>query len=103
MTSGFSSTPGDLATHSSTVSRLGKQLQDAANTGRNVELGGETYGIIGQAFAGNVKDEIAQTAEAIADLAAGLTDFGEGVSHAGQHYQQIEDEIQQLLKEFGTD
>ncbi|MFD2396413.1 WXG100 family type VII secretion target [Prauserella oleivorans] len=77
MGDGFTSTPEDLATHSATVKALGDRLAKAADTGRGVELGGETYGIIGQAFAGDAKEQIAQTAEAISEMAAGLTDFGE--------------------------
>jgi hypothetical protein len=34
-------------------------------------------------------------------MASGLGDFGDGVAAAGQNYQQIEDEINELLKEFG--
>ncbi|SFP98991.1 Excreted virulence factor EspC, type VII ESX diderm [Amycolatopsis arida] len=98
---GFKSTPEDLATHSATVKRLGEQLSGAATTGRGVDLGGETYGIIGQAFAGDVKEQITQTADAIDELASGLSDFGDGVESAGQQYQRIEDEIEQLLKKFG--
>ncbi|MFC4001413.1 type VII secretion target [Prauserella oleivorans] len=101
MGDGFTSTPEDLATHSATVKALGDRLAKAADTGRGVELGGETYGIIGQAFAGDAKEQIAQTAEAISEMAAGLTDFGEGVAAAGRNYQKVEDEIKELLGKFG--
>lgn len=101
MAGGFKSTPEDLATHSATVTNLGDRLGKAAATGTGVDLGGETYGVIGQAFAGDVKEQIAQTGEAINELANGLSEFGEGVASAGQHYEQIENEIQELLKKFG--
>jgi hypothetical protein len=101
MGKGFKSTPKDLATHSATVIGLGERLGKAGEKGGGVDLGGETFGIIGQAFAGSAKEQIAQTAEAIAEMASGLGDFGDGVAAAGQNYQQIEDEINELLKEFG--
>jgi len=101
MAGGFKSTPEDLATHSATVTGLGERLEAAGKTGAGVDLGGETYGLIGQAFAGDVKDQITQTAEAISELASGLTDFGEGVAAAGQQYQQVDAEIRELLKTFG--
>ena len=51
MGDGFHSTPTDLATHAGTVSKLGDRLNQAASTGGGVDVGGETFGIIGQAFA----------------------------------------------------
>ena len=65
MSDGFRSTPEDLETHSATVRELGDRLSKAAEAGRSVELGGETYGVIGQAFAGDAKTQIVETAEAI--------------------------------------
>jgi len=98
---GFESTPDDLATHSATVNRLGDRLTKHGEAGGNVDLGIETYGIIGQAFSGGARDQISQTSEAIKEMGKGLSDFGEGVKAAGLHYQQVEQEIQELLKKFG--
>jgi hypothetical protein len=100
MGEGFHSTPDDLATHSATVSGLGSRLSQAAAKGGGVDVGGETFGIIGQAFAFGVKGDITETAGGIADVAAGFSDFGAGVRLAGQNYQQVEDEIQELLAQF---
>ncbi|TVT27563.1 hypothetical protein FNH05_30785 [Amycolatopsis rhizosphaerae] len=97
MADGFHSTPEDLAKHSATVTGLGERLRQASATGGGVDVGGETFGIIGQAFAFKVKGDITETAGAISDLAVGLTDFGEGVGLAGQNYEQVEGEIQELL------
>ncbi|GAB3492726.1 type VII secretion target [Amycolatopsis cihanbeyliensis] len=101
MGEGFKSTTEDLATHSATMSRLGDQLGKAGEKGGGVDLGMETYGIIGQAFAGDAKEQIRQTADAISELASGLTDFGEGVKAAGENYQLVEDEIEELLSKIG--
>lgn len=101
MGKGFESTPEDLATHSATVDRLGDRLTEVGQTGAGVDLGIETYGIIGQAFSGGAREQIAQTAEAIKEMGTGLSDFGEGVKAAGEHYQLVEDEIRELLEKFG--
>ncbi|WP_199434941.1 hypothetical protein [Qaidamihabitans albus] len=101
MGQGFKSTPEDLATHSATVDKLGERLTKAGETGGGVDLGIETYGIIGQAFSGDAREQIAETAEAIKEMGSGLTDFGEGVKAAGEHYRQIETEIRDLLDKFG--
>ncbi|KAA9158600.1 hypothetical protein FPZ12_022450 [Amycolatopsis acidicola] len=100
MGEGFHSTPQDLATHSATVSGLGDRLAKASATGGGVDVGGETFGIIGQAFTFGVKGHITETAGAIADLAAGFRDFGDGVKQAGQNYEEIEEDIRLLLAEF---
>ncbi len=101
MSGGFKSTPEDLETHSGTVRGLGDRLSKAAETGRNVELGGETYGLIGQAFAGEAKAQISETADAISEMATGLTDFADGIASAGQNYRRTEEEIRDFLKQFG--
>lgn len=101
MGKGFESTPEDLATHSATVDRLGDRLSKVGDTGSNVELGMETYGIIGQLFSSGAREEIAQTAEAIKEMGTGLSDFGEGVKAAGDSYQQVEAAIRELLETFG--
>ncbi|MFF5991551.1 hypothetical protein [Prauserella flavalba] len=101
MGNGFESTPEDLATHSATVDRLGDRLTQIGTTGADVDLGMETYGIIGQVFSLGARAEIQQTSDAIKEMGTGLSDFGEGVKAAGEQYQLIEQEIQELLGKFG--
>ncbi|PXY27537.1 hypothetical protein [Prauserella muralis] len=98
---GFESTPEDLATHAATVDRLGDRLTKVGETGAGVDLGIETYGIIGQMFSGGARDEITQTSDAIKEMGTGLSDFGEGVKAAGQQYAKVEQEIRELLEKFG--
>lgn len=101
MSEGFKSSPEDLRTHSATVIRVGEDLSAAGDKGASVDLGIETYGIIGQAFSGNAKEQITQTANAIKDMGSGLTTFGEGVQAAGDAYQQADDDISEFVKTFG--
>ena len=101
MSGGFKSTPEDLETHSATVRELGDRLSKAAEAGRSVELGGETYGVIGQAFAGDAKTQIVETAEPISEVATGLRDFADGIASAGENYRTAEEGIRDFLKQFG--
>lgn len=103
MPDGFHSTPADLATHSGTMSKLGGRLDAAAKKGAGVDLGIETYGIIGQAFSSSAREQISQTAEAMTGVATAFSDFGTDVKAAGEHYEKIEDEIKQLLKSLHTE
>lgn len=98
---GFESAPDDIATHGATVDKVGDRLTKLADKGGNVDLGMETYGIIGQAFSGGAREEIAQTSEAMREMGTGLSDFGEGVKSAGEHYKQVEHEITEFVKKFG--
>ncbi|AXB47775.1 type VII secretion target [Amycolatopsis albispora] len=100
---GFKAKPDELVTHAGTVLKLGERLNQAGTKGGGVDLGIETYGIIGQAFSGDVREQIAETAAALNELGEGLTDFSEGIKEAGGAYERFEKEVQELLELFKED
>jgi uncharacterized protein YukE len=89
---------GELRDHAGQVAKLGRELTKAGETGGNVELGGETYGIIGQAFAGGAKDSIHGTAQAIKDLAATFADVAAELSECADEYQRTDDDNSVMFK-----
>lgn len=76
---GFEIVPEDVINHASNVEGLGTRLADAGRTGGSVDLGIETYGIIGQAFSLSVRNEISQTAAAIAEAASAFPDIADAL------------------------
>jgi hypothetical protein len=71
----FEIVPEDVISHAGNVEGLGTRLAEAGRQGSSVDLGIETYGIIGQAFSGSVRSEISQTADAIAEAASAFPDI----------------------------
>jgi hypothetical protein len=76
---GFEIVPEDVINHAGNVDQLGTRLADAGRAGGTVDLGIETYGIIGQAFSLSVRGEISQTAAAISEAASAFPDIADAL------------------------
>ncbi|GAA5113110.1 type VII secretion target [Haloechinothrix salitolerans] len=91
MGDGYKVEPEDLATHAGTVDKLSERLRKAADKGTGVELGVDTYGIIGQFFSGGAREEIAAAGESMRDYAAGLTSLSKAVKTCAEAYERMEE------------
>lgn len=91
MGDGYKVEPADLTTHAGTVSRLGEQLGKAADTGGGVDLGVDTYGIIGQFFSVSAREQISGTADSIREVAASLASLSQAVTSCAEVYELLED------------
>jgi uncharacterized protein YukE len=90
MSDGFEVVTEDLTRHAGTVEGLGGQLESAGNKGKGVDLGVQTYGIIGQAFSMGVRSNISETGDAITEMATALKDTAEGIRACAEEYDQVE-------------
>lgn len=91
MGDGYTVEPDDLTTHASTVSGLGERLGKAGDTGSGVDLGIDTYGIIGQFFSVSAREQISGTADSIKEVAASLSGLSQAVKSCAEVYELLED------------
>jgi hypothetical protein len=75
----FEIVPADVIAHAGAVEGLSGELTKAGEQGAGVDLGIETYGIIGQLFSGKVRTAIDDMGEAIAELASALPDIADAL------------------------
>lgn len=97
MNDGFKVEPADLTKHAGEVARLGDQLGKAGEKGAGVDLGTETYGIIGQAFSLSVREEISETGTAIKELSGAFSGISEALRECADGYQRIDGEIAEVF------
>jgi uncharacterized protein YukE len=75
----FEIVPADVIAHAGAVEGLAGELTKAGERGASVDLGIETYGIIGQAFSGRVRASIDEMGRTIADLASALPEIADAL------------------------
>lgn len=97
MSDGFKVEPPDLTNHAGEVERLGDQLGKAGEKGAGVDLGTETYGLIGQAFSMSVRQEISETGTAIKEMSGAFSGISEALRGCAASYQRIDDEIAEVF------
>ena len=71
----FEMVPADVHSHAGSVDGLAGDLTAAGEQGANVDLGIETYGIIGQAFSGHARMSMADVGNSISELASALPEI----------------------------
>lgn len=98
MSDGFQVVPGELTTHADSVNGFGDQLSAAGDKGRGVDLGIGTYGIIGQAFSGGVRSNIAETGGSIDEMGTALKDAATGLRESAKAYQQMDQDNAKLFQ-----
>lgn len=91
MGDGYKVQPEDLATHAGTVEKIGERLRKAADTGTGVDLGVDTYGIIGQFFSTTARAEITSAGESMREYADGLMSLSTAVRTCAEAYELLED------------
>ncbi|OLF16292.1 hypothetical protein [Actinophytocola xanthii] len=75
----FEMVPADVIAHAGAVEGLAGELTKAGERGAGVDLGIETYGVIGQAFSGHARTSIANMGDLIAELASALPDIADAL------------------------
>lgn len=93
MSDGFKAEPADIEKHAGEVDRLGDQLGKAGEKGAGVDLGIETYGIIGQAFSASARQEISETGHAITELSTAFSGMGDALRACAETYTGLEEEL----------
>ncbi|MFD9703831.1 hypothetical protein [Lentzea sp. NPDC059081] len=98
--SDFAMVPADVVNHAGTVQSMGMELTRAAGRGQSVDLGVDTYGIIGQVFSVPVRIHIAAIANSINELADALPDVADALRDCADVTQQTDDEHAKLFTKF---
>ena len=75
----FQMVPEDVVSHAGAVDGLSGDLRAAGELGGDVDLGVETYGIIGQAFSVHARLSIADMGKAIDEMASALPDIADAL------------------------
>lgn len=94
-------TIGDINKHASRVTELGNQLKAAGDTGSNVDLGVQTFGIIGQAFSVGVRGSISATGEAIKALSTTFDTTSDELRECATDYRNTDDD-NKVMFEIGA-
>jgi len=92
--------PADVVSHAGNVQSMGMELTRAAGRGQSVDLGIDTYGIIGQVFSVPVRIHIAAIANSINELANALPDVADALRDCADATQQTDDEHAKLFAKF---
>lgn len=92
--------PADVVSHAGDVQSMGMELTRAAGRGQSVDLGIDTYGIIGQVFSVPVRIHIAAIANSINELAGALPDVADALRDCADATQQTDDEHAKLFAKF---
>jgi hypothetical protein len=100
---GFEIVPEDVINHAGNVEQLGTRLTDAGRAGSSVDLGIETYGIIGQAFSLSVRNEIGQTAAAIAEAASAFPDIANALRDCAHIIRETDAANRTVFDSYLTD
>jgi hypothetical protein len=97
---GFEIVPEDVINHAGNVEQLGTRLTSAGQAGGSVDLGIETYGIIGQAFSLGVRNEIGQTAAAITEAASAFPEIADALRDCAHIVRETDAENSNLFDEY---
>lgn len=100
---GFEIVPEDVINHAGNVEQLGTRLADAGRAGGSVDLGIETYGIIGQAFSMSARDEIGRTAAAIAEAASAFPEIADALRDCAHIIRETDAANSRAFDQYLTD
>lgn len=88
---GFTVEPTELRTHGGTLERVADSVDAAADQGGSVSFGIDTFGIVGQLFAGEARRVSGEAVEELRGFAEDIRSMAAGVRAAGEVYQGIDD------------
>ncbi|GAA1264766.1 type VII secretion target [Saccharothrix xinjiangensis] len=100
MSESFEMVPEDIINHAVNVQSIGAELAKVATRGESVELGTETYGLIGQVFSVPVRIHIALIAKSVNELASALPDIADALRDCADTTQQTDDDHAKLFGKF---
>jgi hypothetical protein len=98
--SDFEITPGDVISHAGSVEGFGSALTAAGTQGANVDLGIETYGIIGQVFSVHARMSISEMGGSISELASALPDVADALRDCADSTKETDDDHASLFEKF---
>lgn len=87
----------DLRTHAGRTHGVGDSIASAARLGGGVEMGGETFGIIGGFFAEGARAAVENAATAIDGLSVDIHGIAGAVGATAEAYDRTEDDITVLF------
>jgi uncharacterized protein YukE len=96
----FEMVPADVTSHAGSVEGLGGQLKAAGDSGAGVDLGIETYGIIGQAFSVQVRASMAEVGNSISELASALPAIADALRDCADSTTETDDYHAGLFGQF---
>ena len=92
--------PEDVTTHAGDVDGLAGELTKAGEQGANVDLGIETYGIIGQAFSVHARMSITDVGNSISELASALPEIAIALRDCADSTKENDDYHATLFDQF---
>jgi len=96
----FEMVPDDVTTHAGNVDGLAGDLKQAGRNGGGVDLGIETYGIIGQAFSLHARASIASVGDSISELATALPDIADALRDCADTTRETDEHHAGLFDKF---
>ncbi|WP_158890007.1 type VII secretion target [Amycolatopsis anabasis] len=87
---GYTVKPEELRTHGGTLNGVADRVKGAGGKGGAMQFGIETFGIVGQLFAGDANRVSHESARQIADFAEDIRDLAAVVRGAGDLYHGTE-------------
>ncbi|MFR9731806.1 type VII secretion target [Saccharopolyspora sp. MS10] len=86
----FNVIPSRLTTHSQWLTGLADDIAAAGQKGGGVSFGVDSFGLVGQVFAGQARQTSQQAAQEIERFSELTRDLGERVDAAAQDYQDVD-------------
>ncbi|QUG99506.1 hypothetical protein HUO13_00640 [Saccharopolyspora erythraea] len=86
----FNVRPGRLTTHSQWLNGLADDIAAAGTKGNGVSFGVDSFGLVGQAFAGQARQTSQQAAAEIQKFSELTRDLGGRVAEAAKDYQDTD-------------
>lgn len=97
----FEMVPDDVTAHAGNVDGLGGDLKQAGQKGTGVDLGVETYGIIGQAFSLHARASIASVGDSISELASALPEIANALRDCADTTRETDEHHAGLFDKYG--
>ncbi|MCT2581546.1 ESX-1 secretion-associated protein [Actinophytocola gossypii] len=96
----FEMVPDDVTSHAGNVDGLAGELTKAGQKGGGVDLGVETYGIIGQAFSLHARASIASVGCSISELATALPEIADALRDCADTTRETDEHHAGLFDKF---
>jgi uncharacterized protein YukE len=96
----FEMVPEDVISHAGAVDGLAGDLRAAGDQGGGVDLGVETYGIIGQAFSVHARLSIADMGRSIAEMASALPEIAAALRDTADSTRETDGQHADLFDKY---
>ncbi len=96
----FEMVPEDVVSHAGAVEGIAGDLRAAGERGGGVDLGIETYGIIGQAFSVHARLSIADMGRSIGELASALPEIADALRDCADSTRETDQHHASLFDKY---